>query len=161
MESISDIIANTDWKAVFAGLAVGLASLSFILTQISNRRSKKAQRITNLLGDKETVAFAALKLLDKGLPSKKKDRLIVISAILQACLFVRSDRARALLFNVIEKYRNSHKDEFVKRMTSIEENFDNMEEFKFDKKELDLSSGRLRINATKKVINNLKETKHR
>jgi hypothetical protein len=42
--------------------AVSISVASFIIARLADSRSKKAEEIRNLLGDKESVAFGALKL---------------------------------------------------------------------------------------------------
>ena len=48
------------------------------------------------------VAFAGLRLLRDGLPAEAKERGLVLAALLQACIFEGSDRARALLYRVVD-----------------------------------------------------------
>lgn len=113
----------------------------------------KADDIKLLLGEKETVGFAAIKLMQDGLPQSTQDRKITISAIINACLFERSDRARAVLFYVIEinkkEYLNEFKSEFEKIKTVIA----TISKYIFEKEELDLSSAKIRLGAVEKIIN--------
>jgi uncharacterized membrane protein len=99
-------------KLVASILAVVISIASFIVAQRSAARSKKAEAISHLLGEKETVAFAGLRLLRDGLPSDDKERTLVLAALLPACIFEGSDRARALLYRVVELNRASHREEF-------------------------------------------------
>jgi hypothetical protein len=81
--------------------AVLISVASFIIARLAGSRSKKAEEVRNLLGDKESVAFGALKLLRDGFPENPRDRKLVIAALMQACVFEGSDRARALLYRAI------------------------------------------------------------
>lgn len=139
-------------KLLVAAAAVFISIASFVIARQAEKRSKKAERIKNLLGEKESVAFAALKLLRDGLPENKAERTLVLSALLQACIFERSDRARALLYRVIELNRDKYHIEFVQALKEIQETFDSMSRFKFNKEELDLERGVLRIQTVRRVI---------
>ena len=140
-------------KIIVSVVAVLVAGASFIVARRSDLRSKKAELIKNLLGEKETVGFAALKLLQDGLPNNERDRSLVVSSIVQACVFERSDRARALLYRVIEKNRKTYGHEFKVALESIRKTFDRMDAYKFTEEELNLGTGRTRIAAADRVIN--------
>ena len=115
-------------------------------------RASKAEDIQHLLGEKETVGFAAFKILGTGLPQKSEDRAPLISAIMNACLFEKSDRARALLYYILEFNRAKYIDEFKKEFKKIEEIMNSMKEYKFEEKELDLSSSEIRLKAVNAII---------
>jgi hypothetical protein len=132
--------------------AVIISITTFFIARRADRRSKKAELIKNLLGEKENVGFGALKLLRDGLPETKKDRDLVISALLQACLFESSDRARAFLYRVIEKNKSKYPGEFEAGVTTIGEHLNCMDKYKFPKEELDLSRGRKRLSTVERVI---------
>jgi hypothetical protein len=140
-------------KLIVSVITVLVSIASFIIARRADTRSKKAENIKNLLGEKESVAFAALKLLSEGLPTNETERKLVISALMQACVFEGSDRARALLYRVIEKNRATHGKEFEDALQSIQNTFNSMDAYKFPKEELDLERGRRRISAVRKVVN--------
>ena len=140
-------------KLVVAVLAVVIATASFIIARQADARSKKAEAIKSLLGEKESVAFAALKLLRERLPAKEKDRRLLLAALMQACVFEGSDRARALLYRVIELNRGQYREELRTALHAINDTFASMDEYKFTKEELDLERGRRRIAAVEKVVN--------
>jgi hypothetical protein len=104
------------------------------------------------LGEKESVAYAALKLLRDGFPPNARDRRLVIAAVVQACVFEGSDRARALLYRVIELNRHSFTHEFGEASRSLEETFRSMADYRFPTDQLDLSRGRKRLHALSAVI---------
>ena len=133
-------------------LALLISVASFIVARYSDGRSKRAEAIKSLLSERESVAFAALKLLRDGLPEKSAERNLVLSALMQACVFEGSDRARALLYRVIELNRVKYRAELQHALKTIEDTFNSMDRFQFDAKELDLERGRRRIAAVKKVI---------
>jgi hypothetical protein len=54
--------------------AVTVSILSFRFAWLIQKRNKKSEAIKNLLSEKETVGFAAIKLLDEKLPKDKKER---------------------------------------------------------------------------------------
>ena len=145
-------------KIIVSVVTVLIAIASFIIARRADIRSKKAEAIKNLLGEKETVAFAALKLLRDGFPRNSRDRNLIVSAFMQACVFERSDRARALLYRVIEMNRARYGVELREALLSIWKTFDSMEGYGFRKEELDLHTGRNRISAVEKVIGNLPDT---
>lgn len=139
-------------KLLVAALTAVLAIASFVIARRADRRAKKAENITSLLGEKENVAFAALKILRDGLPRKEADRGLLISALMQACVFEGSDRARALLFRIIEDQRAEFGREFDSALNTIEETFKSMNRYNFSLEELDLSRGQRRICAVAKVV---------
>jgi hypothetical protein len=139
-------------------LAVSIAAfvlsfVAFALAQRSSARAKRAEAITHLLGEKESVAFAALKLLRDGLPADAKHRQLVLAALLQACVFEGSDRARALLYRVIELNRASFRAEFQDALKNIKETFNGMTRYSFKREELDLTRGQRRLSVVETVIN--------
>jgi hypothetical protein len=140
-------------KLVVSALTVLISIASFIIARRADVRSKKAEDIKNLLGEKQSVAFAALKLLREGLPANEKERKLVISALMQACVFEGSDRARALLYRVIEKNRATHSKEFEDALESIQNTFASMDTYNFLEEELHLERGKRRISAVRKVVN--------
>lgn len=139
-------------KLVVSVAAVLLSLASFAIAQRSSLRAKRAEAITHLLGGKETVAFAALKLLRDGLPGNQNERRLVLAALLQACVFEGSDRARALLYRVIELNRVPYRIEFREAALSIKETFAGMDKYGFSLEELDLDRGRRRLSVVNKVI---------
>jgi hypothetical protein len=140
-------------KLIVSVITVLVSIASFIIARRADARSKKAENIKNLLGEKESVAFAALKLLREGLPTDGTERKLIISALMQACVFEGSDRARALLYRVIEKNRDAHGKEFENALQSIQNTFDSMKTYNFPREELSLERGERRISAVRKVVN--------
>lgn len=139
-------------KLVVAAVAVLISIVSFVVARRSDVRTKKAEAIRNLLGEKETVAYAALKLLRVGLPQNSEERRLLLDAVLQACVFEGSDRARALLYRVIELNREKHRDEIQNSLKKIRDTFTSMDKYAFDQSELDLERGQRRLSAVQKVI---------
>jgi hypothetical protein len=139
-------------KALVASLALVISIVSLVFARIADVRSRKAEVIRNLLGEKETVAFGALKLLRAGLPSKRSDRDLVIAAVMQACVLEGSDRARALLYRAIELNREKYGPELVDAFHRVEKSFNAMDAYHFTKEELDLENGDIRLNAVGKVL---------
>src|SRR5215207_3087848 len=139
------------WKLVISIASALVAIASFVIARRADASAKKAESVKNLLGEKESVAFAALKLLRDGLPEKESDRKLVISALMQACIFEGSDRARALLYRVVELNRAKCRSEFKDALQSIKDTFNSMSSYKFQQDELDLSRGARRISAIDKV----------
>ena len=133
-------------------IAFLLSLASFFIAQRSAIKAKRAEAISHLLGEKETVAYAALKLLRDGLPSDQNERKLVIAALLQACVFEGSDRARALLYRVIELNRKSHSDDIRQALDFIAKTFESMRQYEFSKDELDLSRGQRRLANVERVI---------
>jgi hypothetical protein len=140
-------------KLAVSVAAFVLSFAAFALAQRSSARAKRAEAITHLLGEKESVAFAALKLLRDGLPADAKHRQLVLAALLQACVFEGSDRARALLYRVIELNRGSHRTEFQQALKNIKDTFTGMRSYSFKPEELDLTRGHRRLSVVETVIN--------
>jgi hypothetical protein len=158
-------------QAVVSILALIVSLASFSFAWIASVKAARAEEVKNLLGEKETVGFGALKLLRDGLPGERKSfgrrllsrsgrlrddaeqRQLVISALMSACLFERSDRARALLYRVIEKYRStSFKEEFDREFDKLEETIESMNAYRFEKAEFNPSSSTVRLAALRKVL---------
>jgi len=134
-------------------ITVLIAGASFIIARRSDIRTKKAEDVKNLLGERETIAYAALKLLRDGLPDEHKERRLVLDALMQACIFESPDRARALLYRVIELNLEAYKSEIQEALQTIRDTFNSMDRYQFPKEELDLDRGRRRVSAVDKVIN--------
>ncbi len=141
-------------KVLASVFAVVVAALSFYFARRADDRSKKAEPIKYLVSEKETVALAALKLLREGLPKDPEERKLVISALIQACVFERSDRARALLYRVIELNRAQYQDAFRSALQYMSATFDSVDRYGFKLEELNLKTGRLRIGTASTVIEN-------
>ncbi|MGD0455416.1 MAG: hypothetical protein ABSB69_17660 [Solirubrobacteraceae bacterium] len=133
-------------------VAVSVAALSFIVAQVAAARARKGETIRNLLGEKETVAFGALKLLRDGLPRDAKERRLVIAGVIQACVFSGSDRARALLYRVVETNPKRHA-EFEAALTDLETTFTSMGRYGFTTEQLDLQRGERRVAVVRAVLN--------
>jgi hypothetical protein len=140
-------------KLVVAAVSVVLALASFAIARRADVRSKKAEAIEELLGEKEAVAFAALKLMQTGFPKSHQERALVLAALMQSCLFCSSDRARSLLYRVLELNRVTHRDEMKKALQTVKDTFDSMNRYHFTSDELNLERGNLRISAVDKVVN--------
>lgn len=140
-------------KLIVSIVTALIAIAAFIISRRADARSKKAETIKNLLAEKESVAFAALKLLRDGLPENPDERQLVLSALMQACVFEGSDRARALLYRVIELNRAKFRSEFQDALQAIQDTFKSMNSYQFQKDELDLGRGQRRISTVAKVVN--------
>ncbi len=141
----------------FADLAISAASALIALAALffarrADARSIRAEAINQLLGENETVGFAAIKLLTNGLPRAKHERSLVLLAALQACIFESSDRARALLYRVIEDNMHKHGSEIRYALGVVQETYSRMDKHRFKKEQLDLTSGRNRLEALEKLI---------
>lgn len=141
--------AATVASAIFAGIAIVVAVRAEI-------QRSKAESIKELLGEKEHVAYAALKLLRDGLPTDNKDRQLVLLALMQAAVFESSDRARALIYRVVDQNRAKYGREIEGALDTIRSTFDEMESYGFGKDQLDLSRGRRRLETITRVVENNK-----
>jgi hypothetical protein len=139
-------------KLLISVVAVILSVASLALARLADVRSRKAEAIRNLLGEKETVAFGALKLLRDGLPSTPRDRRLVVAALMQATVFEGSDRARALLYRVIETNRGQFQKELDEALVALEATLTSMRQYAFTQEELDLSRGERRVAAVRKIL---------
>ena len=133
-------------------IAVALSLVSLVTAMRADARTARAEEIRNLLGEKESVAFAGLRILRESLPKQAKERQLVLSALIQACVFERSSRARAVLYRVIEKHRPLYRDEFQQSLREIEVIFKVANDYKFSEKQFNLARGHLRLDAVKRVV---------
>jgi hypothetical protein len=122
------------------------------LTKNTQEAAEKAENIKNLLGEKETVGYAALKVRRMGLPPDDLERRVVLDAILQACVFEGSDRARALLYKVLEDNLATRRREIEDALQLIEDTFVSMQRYGFTKEQLDLDRGERRLETVQRVI---------
>ena len=133
--------------------AVVISAASFWFALQADIRSRKAEAIKNLLGEKETVSFAALKLIKQGFPKFDAElRRLLIDAVLQASVLEGSDRARALLYRVIEDNRSRYHRELWDSLKRIRQTFENMERYHFTHEQLDLTKGLMRLDTVQRVI---------
>ena len=142
-----------DYKLLIAATALILSAVSFFFSRKAESNARKASNINHLLGDKETVAHAALKIYRNGLPKSQKDRGKVIDALIQACVFEHSDRARALLYVVIENNMVKFRSEMESVLTEIEKRFNELDQkYDFDPNELNLDRAKRRIKTVRKIF---------
>ncbi len=136
---------------VLAIATVLIAVGSLALALVVDRRTARASRIAQLLGEKETVAFGASRLMIEGFPREGRHRHELVLAVLHACLFEGSDRARGMLLAAVESHRKGVPD-LVTELDRLRDTYRGMEHFDLDRKELDLTSARLRLLAIRKVL---------
>jgi hypothetical protein len=162
---------NPNLLVSIIAVVVSLASFSFAWA--ASARAARAEEIKNLLGEKETVGFGALKLLRDGLPGEferagipkvdllrrrlrlrdAKQRELVIGALIAACMFERSDRARALLYRVIEKYRDTpFNGEFRRQFVECKATIESMKTYNFTEEEFKSASAETRLGGVEKVL---------
>lgn len=139
-------------KIAVAVAAFCLSLASFAIAHLASKRAKKAELITHLLGNKETVAFAALKVLRDGLPKSERDRALILASLVQTCVFSGSDRARALLYRVVEINRGAYVAELRAAASTVSETFDSMDRYQFEAEDMDLARGRRRLAGLLRVI---------
>lgn len=146
---------NADSIIAFAGVAVAVAALLF--GYLAQRRANQVEDIRDLLGDKETVAFAALKLRATGLPKNPRRRKLTLEAMMAACVFTTSDRARALLYDVIDRHRDDYRNDIRLALTTIQQTFGLAQTYNFPHPAnpddtFDLSRGMHRIQLLEVVL---------
>ena len=69
-----------------------------LFTRAAEERVRKLENVRELLGEKETVAYAALLIGRDGLTDDPTERKLVLDALLLAGLLKGSDRAQAMVF---------------------------------------------------------------
>ena len=80
-------------------------------------------------------------------------RELVVGALIAACVFESSDRARALLFRVIEKYRRTpYRKEFDHQYAEFKTSVDSMVKYAFTRDEFDPKNPKVRLEAIRKVL---------
>jgi hypothetical protein len=73
---------------------------------------------------------------------------------MSACMFERSDRARALLYSVIEKYRDTpFTHEFRREFDKLKATIDSMKKYDFEEEQFKPGSAKTRLGAVEKVLN--------
>jgi hypothetical protein len=139
-------------QGIASVFAVIIAAVSLWVAHQADVRAKKAEEIKDLLGEKEAVSFAALKLIKQGFPKDAKERGLVIDAVLQACVFEKADRARALLYRVIADNRTRYHRELWDTFKQIRQTFDMMEKYQFTDEEFNPGSGLVRLHVVQRVL---------
>jgi hypothetical protein len=148
---------------VAAVLAVVVSIFTLVFSERGRRnaekRAKDAEDIASLLGENETVAFAALKLQTDGLPPNTGHRQLVLRAMMTACVFTSADRARAILYDVIDRYRNhaQYRGEIRDALDNVSRTFRAALEYDFPepsdaKDKFDLSKGVYRLQLVETVF---------
>ena len=145
----TDKDALTLYLALFA-LAVSLHSAWSAHGIRAQKR--KDDRIKDLLGEKETVSFAAVKLLREGLPRNSEDRAEVLAAVMQVCVLEGSNRSRAMLFAVLAENKYKYRGQIDTAYCNVLRIFEKMDKFKLTRDEFDPTKARLRLGAIQKVI---------
>jgi hypothetical protein len=148
-------VVKVDWDLVRTAISAGafvLAGASFWMAQTASSRSRKSEDVKALLGDRESVAFASLKLLREGVPNSRSDRETVIHAVVQACVFESSNRARALLYRVIAENCTRYPTSIDDAVRSVERTFSDVALYELGKDHIDVRHGLARLDAVKKVI---------
>jgi hypothetical protein len=167
---------NAEVFVAILALLVSVASFAFAWRV--SRRAARAEEVKTLLGEKESVGFGALKLLREGLPGEhevsgfwsrtvlrsrrhrerrrredSKQRELIVGALIAACVFESSDRARALLFRVIEKYRCTRfRSDFDRQYAEFKTSVDSTVKYGFTKGEFDPENPKVRLEAIRKVL---------
>lgn len=131
--------------------AVVIAVVSLWFSHRADRRTQRAARIQELLGDKQTVAFGASKLLWEGFP-EDADRPLVVRAVVNAYLFSSSDRARGMLLAALDEHRDEVGEQFGIELTRLTTTYDNVKRFGLSEDELDLHRADERLAALWKVL---------
>jgi hypothetical protein len=132
--------------------------------QMAEKRAKDAEDITRLLGENETVAFAALKLQTDGLPPDLEHRKLVLGAMMTACVFTNADRARAILYDVIDMCRNEepYNSEIREALDNVTRTFRTAQMYDFPRPttldhRFDLSKGMYRLRLVETVYDGRKK----
>ena len=149
-----------DWeivKALAPAIAAVIAASVFIYTILKDRKTKKREEVSRFLGNKEPVAYAALKIIREGFKGSNEEIAEQIQMVMQGCLFEGSDRARALLYYIVIKNKDDkgYKTTFTamyNHILDVEREIDKYEFSGGEEGELDRSNFNLRISALKKIF---------
>ena len=123
ISEIMKIISSLDWQTFFAGTAVVL-SLYSLYVGTKERRKRDHETILNALqGEKEAVAFFARQLQNENIKHNRTERREVVSALVNAWIFEKSDRARAMIHAALKSTCkvNTHSDEVFAIMHDVSE----------------------------------------
>lgn len=121
IDPILESINIVNLTMVFSALAVGIAFLSLVLTLRDKRRQKHEALISALQGEKEAVAFIAFQLRHHRWGHRKSERLELLSALVVAWIFEKSDRARAMIHNALKVVQNIHSKDVELTIKNIRE----------------------------------------
>jgi hypothetical protein len=108
--------------------------------------------IQALLGEKESIGFTTLILSTEGLSKDVLYRRQILTSLVQAAFFSGSDRARGMVYSVLQDNYPIYKPEIDKIINSLDRMFEQMKEFPLNEKELDRESFELKLGALKKVL---------
>lgn len=96
------LIIKLDWQTLLAGFAVTLSIISLYLGVRDKRRKEHDQILGALQGEKESVAYISRQLDSQIFRGGKKHRAEIISALANAWMFEKSDRALAMIYSVLK-----------------------------------------------------------
>jgi hypothetical protein len=162
---------TSDW---IAAIALAFAVISFGITVMLDRRTKRAEQrmeeeklklhqiareqaakaaiLQALQGEKESVGFTAMHFARVGLPDAEHERAQIITSLVQAAVFSGSDRARAMIYHVLRTAGADQRREVSNAVRNLDRLFVEAADWGLDPKELDLERGIRRIAALKKVL---------
>ena len=137
-----------------AATAIGvlIAVASFFIARHAERVATKKASLAHLLGSKETVAFAALKLSQKGLPSNIEERTTILQLVMQAIIYESSDRTRAILLSTLSSHWNEYASDIKAAHQFVLQKFQSIEKYEYSTKELNFERAFKRLNLVQKLI---------
>ena len=107
-----------DWEIIKA-VGPTIAASVFIYNIIKDRKAKKREEVSQFLGDKKPVAYAALKIIREGFKGTSEEISEQIQMVIQGRLFEGSVRARILLYSIVSA--NKDKEAYSKQIFEIYE----------------------------------------
>jgi hypothetical protein len=103
-------------ETLAVAVAVAVAVVAFIFSVAQWIESRRSDRIKLLLGEKETVAFEAIRITRRPNMFIAKDTL---RALVLSTLFEGSDRARIQVYGALDKIRARHQQNIVALRTEL------------------------------------------
>ena len=132
-----------------------IAEVLFFYNREKDKKGQKMQDLNNFLGNKEPVAFAAFKILrEKGFKGSEEEKKEQIYTVIQGCLFEGSDRARAILYHVVNKYKDEkeYASHFNEAFNHLIETSKEIYEWKLSENELDCKNFSARMSVLRKIF---------
>jgi hypothetical protein len=112
------------WQTIFTGVAALGSIFSLMFTLRDKRRQKHDAIIRSFQGEKEAVAYIAFQLNSKAWGRKENERKELVSALCLAWIFVKSDRASAMIDSALSEVCKEHKREVQTILDDIDGKLD-------------------------------------
>jgi hypothetical protein len=123
-------------RTAVTAIGVLIAVASLFIARHADRQAKKSTSLMHLLGRKESVAFAAIKLSREGLPKDRDERTVVLQLLMQAIVYESSDRTREILLSTLSEHWKDYSSDIESAHSFVVEKFRSIQKYNYSDEEL-------------------------